>query len=971
MNRYIKILTLLSALIGLTACGTTSEEVGAKNQLTVETKRALINKEHTNLSLDFTIRNDYSQDIKVEVKDLSIAVSPCVVKGVKMTPTEIEFSPSLKQQNVNALIEFDDSCIPKSYAILGLNKLILNGESNQLSYQSPKKDFVAKVVESSSTSEGSNSNVEKKDYTFYNTPAPITVDKANQEYIFKVQLINSKSIGVASEVVSVLAYDITYGEIKQMTVATDANGFATFNFKSPKSLDNLNGRDLKLTLIYDNGFSKLSTNVKFHFNASTITPSTYQFKNQTSIVVEHFNEQKNITVDLVNGSGVGVAEKEIQITNIPSKFGMISSSTSKTNSAGRATFVYTSPATLDDIDGQSTTATLTFTEDGTTISTRVTIKIKKSTKNREGDKTLPTVVVPSELRKVLLTTNSKSIDIAIKVFKNISPYTKGSVNVELPKKVLDGADVGSFSSFSVPVNENGVAIFNYTGPANLKALIDAGDKGSIFKFYHSENTAEESRQSMEVEYKISADTYVPIDYALSVNTQNNDFSMGIPELQKTFSIVLKDRQGNIIKEKDVQIKEITVETTNGLIAKILDTSDNSLVNKLTLRNENNAAFIIKSKKLSGIVPLRAVIKFIDINGQEKELSTIVNVRVMSGPPSAISVSYVSTGQDKDRAKYIEKFAVSVTDEYGNKVNTRPYISLGALVGYTVDGKERAPVESNITKRLFYGRDDIATGRANGQIVTLGDEVNTTNFEDNTDEQSNVFRWVNNEGANTDKLVVFGAGKNYEAMGKWDFKKIADNFNRLTLEDDYFGTDRDGLYYAVGHNYYQDQCRDDGREWLGSTDSESYQLDDEGTVVVSYKYDYHLTGKDALVWVNLNGFQADTAKDTRIGEVVKHTLRGVGLKSIPAVGYHVLAGQEITAKFEIHHENAAEWYRNAKFGYRVLPTKCSYTRIDWSDYFDARTCYNGGTGVTYVTFYVTAPVKDCTFNIGEILVRREF
>jgi len=512
-----------------------------------------------------------------------------------------------------------------------------------------------------------------------------------------------------------------------------------------------------------------------------------------------------------------------------------------------------------------------------------------------------------------------------------------------------------------------VAIFNYTGPANLKALIDTGDKGSIFKFYHSENTAEESRQSMEVEYKISADTYVPIDYALSVNTQDNDFSMGIPELQKTFSIVLKDRKGNIIKEKDVQIKEITVETTNSLVAKILDTSDNSLVNKLTLRNENNAAFIIKSKKLSGIVPLKAVIKFVDINGKEKELSTIVNVRVMSGPPSAISVSYVSTGQDKDRAKYIEKFAVSVTDEYGNKVNTRPYISLGALVGYTVDGRESSSVETNITKRLFYGRDDILSGRANGKIIK-GATVSSTTFEEGA-TGSSVFKWVNGEGANTDKLVVFGAGKNYEAMGKWDFDKVDDR--TLSLQDDYFGTDREKLYYAVGHNYYQDQCRDDGREWLGSTDSESYQLDDEGTVIISYKYDYHLTGKDALVWVNLNGFQADTAKDTRIGEVVKHTLRGVGLKSIPEVGYHVLVGQEITAKFEIYHENAAEWYRNAKFGYRVLPTKCSYDIIAWSNYYDARTCYNGGTGVTYITFRVTAPVKDCNFNIGEILVAREF
>jgi hypothetical protein len=588
--------------------------------------------------------------------------------------------------------------------------------------------------------------------------------------------------------------------------------------------------------------------------------------------------------------------------------------------------------------------------------------------NSEESRLLPTVVIPNSLESIELTSNSKSVEIQIKVFNDIAPYTEGSVKVELPSKVLTGADVGLFEAYEVPVNSQGIATFKYTGPANLKALMDSNDIYSIFKFYHSANTAIENRKSVRVVYNLDEDTYTPIDYVLNVSTEANEFSMGIPNKQKTFSVLLKDSKGEIVDNSDVNITKIEVSTENALIAKILDTKTGTPVNSLTLKNENNSAFTLQSKKLSGIVPLKVTIEFKDINDEVKTLSTIVNVRVMSGPPSAISISYVSTGQDSQRAKYEEKFAISVTDEYGNKVNTQPFISLGAIVGYAVDGKESLSKETNNTRRLFYGKHN----DANGSIIP-GATADTATFQEDS-VGSSVFQYVNAEGANTDKLVVFGSGKNYEAMGKWDFDKLDDR--TLSLQDDYFGTERKNLYYAVGHNYYQDQCRDDGREWIGSTNSVSYQLDDEGTVIVSYKYDYHLTGKDALVWVNLTGYQADRGENTRIGEVVKHTLRGKGFTKIPLAGYSLDKGKSTSnAKFSIWHKNAPERYRNAHFGWRVKEgSNCMYYVVDTSNNYDARTCNNGGSsmGDSYIRFYLQAPEdKGCTFDIEGIVVSNEF
>ena len=806
-------------------------------------------------------------------------------------------------------------------------------------------------------------------YTFANVPTGIEVIKDAQKVFFEVQLIDENKEAVSGKTISALSYDTKYGRLDNMSVTTDANGFAQFGLTAPVSIDDVNGTNLKLDLVYREGTAVIETAVTVSFNKKNAL-ALYQFANVPSLLVEYASKTEEISINLVDSNGVGVSGKKLQITTLESQYGSISSSTATTNEAGVATFTYTSPSDVESIDNEGTSVTVRFTEDDFVITQVIQIRFKYSANNNGEESILPTVVIPNSLETIELTANSKTVEMPIQVFKDIAPYDKGTVKVELPSKVLNGVDVGLFEAYEVPVNSQGIATFNYTGPSNLKALMDNNDLESVFKFYHSENTAIENRQIIKVVYNLDEDTYTPIDYVLNITTEGDDFSMGIPNKQKTFSVLLKDSKGEIVENNDVNITKIEVKTENALIAKIFDTQTGTSVNSLILKNENNSAFTLNSEKLSGIAPLKVTIEFKDINDEIKILSTIVNVRVMSGPPSAISVSYVSTEQDLERAKYEEKFAISVTDEYGNKVNMETYISVGAIVGYAVDGQEASSTESSLTKRLFYGQSDIENGIANGTIDNLGDnDANTTQFVDSTPSRSSVFQWVNAEGANSDKLVVFGKGKNYEAMGKWDFSKI-DN-NTLKLEDDYFGIDRVDLSYAIGRNYYQDQCLDDSREWLGSTDSQTYKLDDEGTAIVSYKYDYHLTGKDALVWVNLNGYQADTEKNTRIGEVTKHTLRGKGLVSRPSGGYFVDKNSTAVVTFNIHHENAPEWYRNGHFAYDVVHHTCaSVVEIDSINHHDARSCANNG--VAYVTFEVNATEDvSCNFNINNILVSNEF
>jgi hypothetical protein len=285
-----------------------------------------------------------------------------------------------------------------------------------------------------------------------------------------------------------------------------------------------------------------------------------------------------------------------------------------------------------------------------------------------------------------------------------------------------------------------------------------------------------------------------------------------------------------------------------------------------------------------------------------------------------------------------------------------------MVEYAVDGSSPDGERTETSPRLWYGKFDTP----HGSVVPAGD--GTATFV--TPSGSNIFRYVD---FYNDKLVVFGEGYVYEALGKWDIAQASVDSN-LTLLDEYNGAQRDDLLYAVGHNYRSDLCADDDREYVGYAKSDTYQVNSEGTALVEFVYDYHLTGKDIMLWVNLSGYQADTDTTTRIGEARKHTLRGNGLVPLPSEGYTFrgFAGDDMNVTFEIEHENAPEMYQNAHFAHFIRSGSTCYSQlIDTSNNYDARSCINGGKA--YVTYTITIPngEESCTFAIDDVMVSPEF
>ena len=675
-----------------------------------------------------------------------------------------------------------------------------------------------------------------------------------------------------------------------------------------------------------------------------VVPSSGFFNATTPLNVTHTNTQYSIKVQMLD-NGYVASGKIVKLLPFSSQYGDVGNYTASTGADGYATFSYRSPKMLP-ADGTSIILELTHNADGVVIEQKIVLNF-----NSEGDPfSPPVIVIPDDKRENTLTINTELIELPIKVFDGAdnTPYSKGKVKVELPPEVLLGVDVGSFESYEVDIVA-GVALFKYSGPTDLKRLIDAGSTESIFQFYHEDNY--KAKKSVKMIYKPDSG-YIPSNYIMTISSDDGEFTMGLLS-EKTFSVVLKDDHGSEVSDGDITSVQITSQNT--FVGKLL--KDGLPVDSLTVIGKNPVNFVVKTNTKSGLLPVEIIINFIDANGKTKVLTQTINMVVFSGPPTAMSISYAGVSQDATRAKYIEKFAVTVVDAYGNKVNTQPNISVGGIVEYAVDGSSPDGVRRENSPRLWYGKHD----SPHGTVHAIGG--NEATFDTGL---ANMFKYVD---FFNDKLVVFGEGYVYEALGKWDISSGATS-DSLTLLDNYFGIDRSNLFYAVGHNYRSDLCSNDGREYVGAAESDTYKLDPEGTALISFMYDYHLTGKDIMLWVNLSGYQADTKTEVRIGESMKHTLRGMGL--ITKNSYIVYANSSaIPLTFAIHHDKAEEWYKNGKFGY-VVTGRCQVESvIDSSNDDDARLCDVHG-GVAYVELSVSNPSPgDCSITLDNIVVSSEF
>ena len=523
-----------------------------------------------------------------------------------------------------------------------------------------------------------------------------------------------------------------------------------------------------------------------------------------------------------------------------------------------------------------------------------------------------------------VTKNSQSANIIVSVFDALNrPAVDGSVSVIYPNIVKEGIDVGSFTPTVLDVKD-GVASFTYTAPSDLSSL---SNTATSFQFYYNDDVANST--SLELSFKPDPDQVVHKIYSINLQPQNDEYKMQLEDT-KSFSITLVDDDNFPVANE--KVNKLSVSLENSFIATLIK-SDATEGTSIFYEKENAVTMALKSSTKSGLVAIKVNANFTDVNGDAQDINATLNLVVESGPPTAISISYVDTAQDAPRAKFIERFAISVTDKYLNPVNTNPSVSVGAIIGYA-HYSTPALTESN---RIFMNNRDGALATLSVDALDIAQDIDlaTTDID-----------------VNNDILVTFGDGYRYPASGGWLFNSFSKNSLPL-LPNQYTEESTDKLGYAIGHNYRQDQCRL-GVEWIGQTTLQDgvSKLDEKGTAIAELTYDYYLVGKDILFYANIIGHDNKLAKDLRVGEAKKHTLRGHGIKFGEVVALESKEGSSSSANFFLWLKDtggdasSGVAYRNANFTYEVKAEGEGHVVI--ASKSDSYSCGAGGHANVFYT-----------------------
>ena len=555
--------------------------------------------------------------------------------------------------------------------------------------------------------------------------------------------------------------------------------------------------------------------------------------------------------------------------------------------------------------------------------------------NQDGEVVLVgTVILTTKVATVTSNNDIVSIDVTV-IDKYKNPYEGGNVKIIYPDDVIDGRDVGYFASSIVAV-ENGRATFSYTAPDDISA-----DTSNIkFEFYH------ESNSDQKVEYTIKLtpqeNQIILTNYKITNIFENNE-TMGL-ESSKLLNFFVSNSKDVLVD--DSKIDSITVSILNPALGILENTSGES---KPSLIDYGNSVTVnIKSNTISGVMPIKVEAVFTDENNNTQSLSEVFNVIVLSGPPSAMSLSYSSTTDNQEIAKFIETWVLTVTDKYNNLVNTNPAVSMGMIAGFAKDSSNTA---TNDNKNLYF-----LPSQGDGTINGVND-----NFTAKVGTFGNVDQ-VN------DYLVTFGNGYTYDASGKWSINTNSSTV--LDLVDDFDGVTTSGLGFAVGNNYRQDACRE-GQEWVGNVypENNNYIIGDTGSMRLNVEYDYYLAAKDVMLWVNIVGEHNNTT--VRIGEAKKINLRALGLESEV---FEFSAGFNETVRLNIlSHETT--WLRNSNFSYQV---KVESDGADWTvtdssiEFGNDITYCRGESGHSYVDVTFNQPTPEAgTVSLQNLVINNEF
>ena len=202
MRNLFKISAYLLLILGLVGCGSSSDS-GLSSSLSVETQKSIINEAKDEMRIDFSVKSNYGSDVVVNLQNLDISVTPCKVKQVIFSPSEITLDESVDEKSIHAIVRFKEACTPTSYLLNGTSKLSLDGKTNELIFSSTQQEITPEEnqtvttvpivsVDRNSSTENNESNESSVDTINYKIKFSL-----EDEEVMKFNLKDKKSIQVS------------------------------------------------------------------------------------------------------------------------------------------------------------------------------------------------------------------------------------------------------------------------------------------------------------------------------------------------------------------------------------------------------------------------------------------------------------------------------------------------------------------------------------------------------------------------------------------------------------------------------------------------------------------------------------------------------------------------------------------------------------------------------------------------------
>ena len=141
-------ITILIFLIAWFAgCGSgeiNRKDMASEDNIEVTTGKTLITPKKDELYMEFSMKNNYSQGVSVELSDISVDLNACKISSssLDILNRTVKFNEPYEIKNIKLVAKFIKPCTPNAYKITANSNLNYSGTSNVVKYSSEYKPIV-------------------------------------------------------------------------------------------------------------------------------------------------------------------------------------------------------------------------------------------------------------------------------------------------------------------------------------------------------------------------------------------------------------------------------------------------------------------------------------------------------------------------------------------------------------------------------------------------------------------------------------------------------------------------------------------------------------------------------------------------------------------------------------------------------------------------------------------------------------